>query len=407
MNRTLFSGFLVLFSLSADRIYSAGDKARESCVSDEFLYCRRGLWYVPAKAGNKSVIAIFSTATDGVAVNAPNLDRDFPDLILERGSDPARGNVIFADLPFSCLGLPERKMSAPAMDMTDFSKAMRVPLGAAAGIAYLRHYAFELDPEASKITAMQSPVTLTRGLKVGISWQKERPCAEATLPGLGSRTFVLHTSHGGALQLTSERTGILERMGHLMLLKPNGISIKVIDGKRIDQPAPSSYVLRWLDFGGTRFHNVPVTVGDKDAVGLMILHSFKTTIDFPENTMWLERTTKDNEIRMPSHCQAPELVFDQTGRLVIIGASDGFRLTDHGLAVGDEVMAVNGISSEDLSIWKVRELLSVPGSTLSLELLRGKERFAAKMSLMHSYQWPPSWQEGRIESDSEFEATLK
>ncbi len=398
VTRTFLTANLLLLTLTGYG-YGANDEISVLDTSTESLYSKRGLWFVPARAGGKSVVASFSTRSNCVAVNAPNLNRDFPELIIEPGSDPSHGSVFFADLPFSCLDLPERKVSAGGMNLTDFSKMMRVPLGAVAGINYLRRYAFVLDPKSAKISSLQSPVLSAQGLAMEITWQKELPCIPVTLPGLGSRAFCLHTSQGGALALTSERIGLLMRMGHLKELRSDGTKFQVTDGKRSDRPAPSTFVLRWVDLGEIRFHNVNVEVGERDSVGLTLLQYFRTTIDFPENKVWLERLSTDNEIRLSTRCQGPDIEFHETNQLVVSGSVDGFRLADHGLASGDYVTAINAISYADLSIWKVGELLSEPGSTISLEVQRGEMQFTTKIPLKHSFEWPPNWPPERVAFD--------
>ena len=408
LSRTFLIANLLLLNLALTRAVRAADgEISASDTSTKSLYHKRGLWYVPAQAGGKSVLAIFSTGSNYVVVNAPNLQHDFPGLVIERGSDPAKGSVSFADLPFSCLGLPERKISAGAMDLTEFSKALVTPMGAAAGMNYLRQFAFVLDPEAGKIVALPSPVALPNGRAMEISWRKELPCVPVTLPDLGSRSFCVHTSLGGAITLTAERIGQLKRMGHLMAVKSDGEKFQVTNGKRRDQPSPSTCVLRWLDFGDIRFRNVNVEIGDRDAVGLKLLQYFKTTIDFPENKLWLEPLTEDNELLMSTHCQGPEFDFDETDRLIVRGAVDGFHLADHGLAEGDHVAALNGIASKELSIRKVQDFLSESGSTITLEMQRGDRQFSVKIPLKHSFDWPPRWPPERDAFDPDFEATLK
>jgi hypothetical protein len=193
------------------------------------------------------------------------------------------------------------------MDLTEFSRVMYVPLGAVAGMNYLRHFGFELDPQAEKIRSVQSPVMSARGIAIKISWH------------------------------------------------------------------------------------------------------YRTTINFPENTVWLERLTSDNEIWLPASCQAPDLIFDETSQLMVAGSIDGFRLADHGLAEGDQVTAINGISSSELSVWKVNELLSASGTTVSLEVQRAEKRFTTKIRLQRSFKWPPPprWSAEPPEFNPESEAALK
>jgi hypothetical protein len=95
LTKTIFTATLLLLNFDSNGAFCLADKRiSESGTSTESLYRKKGLWYVPATANGKPVIAAFSTGSNYVGVNAPNLDRDFPDLTIEKGSDPSTGSVL-------------------------------------------------------------------------------------------------------------------------------------------------------------------------------------------------------------------------------------------------------------------------------------------------------------------------
>lgn len=84
-----------------------------------------------------------------------------------------------------------------------------------------------------------------------------------------------------------------------------------------------------------------------------------------------------------------------------------FSDVDHSLKKGDRVLKLNGADPKDLSSEEVYKVLSMDNTTVSLDMLRGAERFSVDLKLKLPYQWPIEWESAGVTVDEDFEASLK
>lgn len=386
---------------------SSGTALNTAAVSTSDYYRKHGLWLVPATTNDQAGFALFGTGSNVVAVHAPNGAESFPNVHVR--IPPSLGNriTVFADMPFQCLGLPKKSDYALGSDYKDRQNLLRIPLTAIAGAPYLRDHAFVLDPAAATIQSVPSPVISAEGAQMAIAWKDGVPQLPVTFPILGNRNVVLDTGCTAYVWLSRERVDALERMGQLRQIRSLLIP-EAGSGQRTDTPTNLS-VLRYIDFAGVRFHNVPVLIADRDTIGLELLRYFRTTIDFPTGKVWCEKLKTDEVAHLlpPTLACAPFFSFRNAGALEVVDFDEYFSDVDHSLKKGDRVLKLNGADPKDLSSEEVYKVLSMDNTTVSLDMLRGAERFSVDLKLKLPYQWPIEWESAGVTVDEDFEASLK
>jgi hypothetical protein len=386
---------------------SSGTALNTATVSTPDYYRKHGLWLVPATTNDQAGFALFGTGSNVVAVHAPNGAESFPNVRVR--IPPSLGNriTVFADMPFQCLGLPKKSDYALGSDYKDRQYLLRIPLTAIAGAPYLRDHAFVLDPAVAKIQSVPSPVISAEGIQMAITWKDGVPQLPVAFPILGNRNVVLDTGCTACVWLSRERVDALERMGQLRQIRSLLIE-EAGSGQRTDIPTNLS-VLRYIDFAGVRFHNVPVLIADRDTIGLELLRYFRTTIDFPTGKVWCEKLKTDEVAHLlpPTLACAPFFSFRNAGALEVVDFNKYFSDVDHSLKKGDRVLKLNGADPKDLSSEEVYKVLSMDNTTVSLDMLRGAERFSVDLKLKLPYQWPIEWESAGVTVDEDFEASLK
>jgi|GEM_PF-2028593 len=386
---------------------SASTVSCKEAVSTSEYYLKHGLWLLPATMNNQPALALFGTGSNVVSVHAPNGPDSFPNVGVRIPPSIANPMTVFADMPFQCLGLPKKSDYALGSNFKDRQNSMCIPLTAIVGSPYLRHYAFVLDPSIAKIESVSSPVISAEGVQLAITWKDGVPQLPVTFPILGTRNVVLETGSTAYIWLSRERVDSLERMGQLRQIKSLLVR-QPSQGREVDVPTNLG-VLRFMEFAGIRFHNVPVIIADKDMIGLGLLEHFCTTLDFPAGQVWCEKLKADEVIHLlpPTLACAPFFSFQNAGALEVVAFNEYFSNADHGLEKGDRVLKLNGTDSKHLSIEELFEIMSKAGTTVSLDMLRGDRRFSVDLKLKLPYPWPLEWESEGVTFDQDFEASLK
>ena len=376
-------------------------------VSTSEYYRKHGLWLVPATMNNQPAQALLGTGSNVTSVHAPKGADSFPDVRVYIPPSNSNPVTVFANMPFQCLGLPIKSDLAMGSNFTGRQDIMRIPLTAIVGSPYLRHGAFVLDPSIAKIETVSSPVDSAKGVQLAVTWIDGAPRLPVTFPILGTRNVVFETGSTAYVWLSREKVDALERMGQLQKIK-SSLKRQSQAVREVSVLGDLS-VLRFIEFGGIRFHNVPVVVADKDMIGLGLLAHFRTTLDFPTDQVWCEKLDAEEDVYLlpPTFACAPFFAFHNAEVLEVVGFNEFISIGDHGLEKGDRVLKLNGMNPKLLSEADLQEILSKAGTTVSLDMQRGKRRFSVKLKLELSYQWPPKWESEKVTFDSDFEASLK
>ena len=234
----------------------------------------------------------------------------------------------------------------------------------------------------------------------GVSGAKEREYAHqiasmrvpGKLPVLGHRTFILETGASTILALTPDRVQTLERMGHMVKVgyEGTGAEVNLVDQRQLDL-MQQIYVLRWFEFGGVRFENIPVEVQEKEIIGLGLLRYFRTTLDFPNDRVLLEPRSGDRSIQVPFVAAGMASSFCDSDQLIVDHVAADYPAMRNGIEVGDRVLSIDGQAPAELSKYEIMEILSDSGRTVSLEMQRADRRFHIDLKLQHPFPWPPQW----------------
>ncbi len=376
-------------------------------ISTSDYYRTYGMWLLPATINNQPAMALLGTGSNIVTVHAPDGPNSFPNVGVHIPPSIANPVTIFADMPFQCLGLAKKSDFAMGYDFKSLQDYCHFRVTAIAGMPYLRDYAFVLDPSNAKIEVVSSPVKSAVGVRLAITWKDKVPHLPVTFPIIGTREIGLETGCAAAVRMSQERADALERMGELRKIKLP-LAHQGSFGSEDDVPTDLC-VLRFLEFAGVRFHNVPVIIADKDKIGLGLLEHFRTTLDFPTGQVWCEKLEVDGVIQLlpPTIACAPCFFFQNAETLEVVGLNEYFPNADHGLEIGDRVLKLNGMDPKHLPFAELQKILSKAGTTVPLEMQRGKRRFSVELKLELPYPWPPKWESEKVTFDSDFEASLK
>ena len=376
-------------------------------VSTSEYYRKYGMWLLPATMNNQPAAALLGTGSNIVTVHAPNGPNSFPNVGVHIPPSIANPVTIFADMPFQCLGLPKKSDFAMGYDFKSLQDYCHFQVTAIAGMPYLRDYAFVLDPSNAKIEVVSSPVKSAAGVRLDITWKDKVPHLPVTFPIIGTREIVLDTGCAAGFRMSQERADALERMGQLRMIKLP-LARQESNGREDDVPT-NLCVLRFLEFAGIRFHNVPVIISDKDKIGLGLMEHFRTTLDFPTGQVWCAKLKVDEDIHLlpPTFACAPCFFFQNAEALEVVFLNEYFSNADHGLEIGDRVLKLNRMDPKHLSFADLQKILSKAGTTVPLEMRRGERRFSVDLKLELPYPWPPEWESESVTFDQEFEASLK
>ena len=389
--RLLVVSAIITFSgLFSDRALS--DDAPDDHSRTREYYRRMGLWIVPATIAYRSGFALLATGSNIVAVHARNGASDFPEHSLLQPSSNPETAPLFAAMPFGCLGLPMKKGVAVGMNLEPLQEVTHLPISAFAAMPYLRQHIIRLDPAEGRIDVLNDVEGIANDVQLKIEWVNELPRVPVNLPVLGHRTLVLETGASQVLTLGPERVQTLERMGHIVKVgsRSQGVKFNLNNSSKLNL-TEQIYVLRWLEFGGVRFENIPVEVQDKEKIGLGLLRYFRTTLNFPNDRIHLEPLTRDRSAQVPLVAVGMNLSFHDSDHLMVESVTAGYPARSNGIEVGDRVLSIDGHVPTDLSRYEIKDILSESGKTVPFDLQRGDRRFHVDLKLEHPFPWPPQW----------------
>ena len=377
------------FALIGEEVFS-DDTSDDQSTTREY-YRRIGLWIVPARMADRSGSAILATGSNIVAVHTTNGASDFPGHSLLPSINPETA-PLFAAMPFGCLGLPMKNGIAVGMNLTSLQDATHIPVCAFASMPYLRQQIIRLDPAEGRLAILSDTEGIGDGVELKIEWVNEVPRVPGKLPVLGHRTFILETGASTILALTPELVQTLERMGHMVKVgyEGTGAEVNLVDQRQLDL-MQQIYVLRWFEFGGVRFENIPVEVQEKEIIGLGLLRYFRTTLDFPNDRVLLEPRSGDRSIQVPFVAAGMASSFCDSDQLIVDHVAADYPAMRNGIEVGDRVLSIDGQAPAELSKYEIMEILSDSGRTVSLEMQRADRRFHIDLKLQHPFPWPPQW----------------
>ncbi len=384
------SAIIAFSGLFSERALS--DNASDNQSSTREYYRRMGLWIVPARMADRSGFAVLATGSNIVAVHTRNGARDFPEHSLLQPSSNPETSPLFAAMPFGCLGLPIKKGVAVGMNLEPLQEVTHLPISALAAMPYLRQHIIRLDPAEGRIDVLNDVEGIANDVQLKIEWVNELPRVPVKLPVLGHRTLVLETGATHVLTLGPERVQTLERMGHIIKVGSRGQSVEVNlnDSSKLNL-TEQIYILRWLEFGGVRFENIPVEVQDKEQIGLGLLRYFRTTLNFPNDRIHLEPLTPDRSAQVPLVAAGMNPSFHDSDHLMVEYVIAEYPARSNGIEVGDRVLSIDGQVPTDLSIYEIKDILSECGRTVPLDLQRGDRRFHVDLKLEYPFPWPPQW----------------
>jgi membrane-associated protease RseP (regulator of RpoE activity) len=192
----------------------------------------------------------------------------------------------------------------------------------------------------------------------------------------------------------SVQPDVLLREDLLELLCRCGAAVPLF---RDESPASADqFVIRSIRFAGLTFTNVIAFEGAFDVITLELLKDVDLTLDIPEATAWFTPVSTQ-----PDDCI--EGTFDASGLFVHFVEHDRLAVNTilpespadaAGVREGDVITAINHRTASEWSLVQINRLLSSPGTTVVLDIVRDHDHMTIYVPLKHDqtlFNFPPEW----------------
>lgn len=115
-------------------------------------------------------------------------------------------------------------------------------------------------------------------------------------------------------------------------------------------------------------------------LGYSFLKRFRVAVDYPNRVMWLDPIPGYRDDRPLEYCHVG-LQFERLdGAVVVVGVVEGSPAARAGIALGDEVVALDGASARDVDLIALtRRMEGQPGSRLTLVIRRNAVEHAFRL----------------------------
>lgn len=106
-------------------------------------------------------------------------------------------------------------------------------------------------------------------------------------------------------------------------------------------------------------------------IGYSFLKRFRVTVDYPNRVLWLDPIPNYRDDRPLEYCHVGLQLERQRGAVVVMGVVEGSPAARAGVTLGDEVVALDGTSTQGLDLIALtRRMEGPPGRMLTLVIRR-------------------------------------
>jgi len=155
--------------------------------------------------------------------------------------------------------------------------------------------------------------------------------------------------------------------------------------------SPERLIVREIEVFGIVFRNVPAEIGRVNAVGFALLRNLNFTLDFPNKRVRVPDPPQSGQDWFPIDASGLRIVRKEDQLTRIRRIVENSTADVAGVKVDDVIVAVNGTPALEMSRYEVEEVLSKPGTTVHLDLVRNGKAVTMDVPLEHPFEYPPKW----------------
>jgi hypothetical protein len=241
------------------------------------------------------------------------------------------------------------------------------------GMDSLRSHVVRLDFDRGTVSFLKSAPRCS-GSAVRLSYAGNTPLVEATIPGFGSRWFLVDTGFGGAAagSLPADEFPLLISRRFLVPLG-YGRSVDVSDFSLTGKSQRGR--LAAIEIGSFRQVDLLFsegqggTVGDVRVLGLNFLKPYNVTFDFPIGPMYLAEKMGSDEPE-PRDLSGLHLIA-QNGRIVVDAVDLSSPAARAGIRVRDTLQYAGGMDATSRNLRHIEQALCRQGKKVRLAFERG------------------------------------
>jgi hypothetical protein len=177
-------------------------------------------------------------------------------------------------------------------------------------------------------------------------------------------------------------SGSQDAVDDSLVLRSSAPKAEVVGGVGIGEEYRVTFGrLDRVEIDDLAFERVPSVAPGVALVGGEVLARFRVTLDYGRSRMLLapNRHLRDG---FPLDASGLDLRWNAAGGSITIhDVQRGSAAEQAGIRTGDELHAIDGIAVASLGLPRVQRMLTADGSTLGLELSRGRERLNLRLTL--------------------------
>lgn len=260
------------------------------------------------------------------------------------------------------------------------------------GMEVLNGRVFRMNANSGGISISTTPFTPTEEC-VSLQMQRTKrgcPLLPIALPILGTLDFKIDTGFTGGITLTQDTIDLCLRNRSIQTITLANETNDVFGNKR----RPPHYLLKRAMIGKISFHNVLVSLGNEERVGMMVLRHLDCTFDFTNDVAYFNRSegsSADIYMQIPADGVIPKRIGDSKILVSEIDLNGAAALA--GIRKGDIIRALNGRPLSEFGAWERIDLVSNIGTTVVFEIERESDVLSIGVPLQHSFPFPPAWPE--------------
>jgi PDZ domain/Aspartyl protease len=260
------------------------------------------------------------------------------------------------------------------------------PLAGILGVELFERFAIELNYRARTLTLRPiANAAEGRGVPVAIAFTDDQPIYTAKIDGIAGDNG-LDTGNAGALVVQgrwAEANGLAQQMR-------KGLATAGFGAGGISQ---NRAVRADVEVAGVNFPRIVASYSEdkKGAfssrteagnIGNQIYANFTLDFDYGRNTVWFDPVPGEPQQPVP-YARAGMSIYKQApSSFVVATVLPGGPAAQAGIAVGDQIVAVNNIPVNTLSGWDMRQLVrKPPGTKLTLDITRQSKKSMAVVIL--------------------------
>jgi len=233
------------------------------------------------------------------------------------------------------------------------------------GMDFLSKYVVQIDVDSGIVSFLPS-ASKVLGDRLPIFLQKEGPCIEVSVPGLGRpEKFLIDT---GSMYFGNMKKELLEALAKGGKARKVGGSLTAGLG---GTEANGKWLVESLSVAGLEHRHIVMTQTRDNLLGLGFWSRYVVTFDFPKGVMYLK---KSNRACRPNDLDMSGLhILRVEGKTVVHSVDDGSPAAVSGISPNDVLVSIAGDKTDQLSMFALRRRLCCEGKELRITIMRGEE----------------------------------